>query len=392
MDLRAIQEHIREQNIDGWLFCDFHNRDHIAYRVLGLNFKKPCSRRWFYLIPKNGTPQKLVHLVEPGFLDALPGKKKSYAGWEALHDCLKKMLAGTKRIAMQYSPFNNIPTISLVDAGTIELIRSFDVNVVSSADLVQRLYSVVDENRFRSHQRAGKKVQAIKDAAFKFAFDSVRRNKAVTEYDVQRFILRGFDAEKLTCEGHAPIVGVNDHAADPHFEPTPKNARRLKKNDRLLIDLWAKLDTPDSVYYDITWCGFLGTRPPTDYVNVFDLVVSARETALAYVQAALNRKKSLCGWQVDKVCRDVIRTAGFGKYFLHRTGHSIDTSVHGEGANIDSLETKDERQLLPGALFSIEPGIYKGDTGVRTEIDAYIDRNGSVQVEGPRQQCLLLMH
>lgn len=393
MDLKKVQAALAEQRIDGWLFCDFHNREHIAQRVLGLDNAKFASRRWFYFVPAAGTPRKLVHAIEPGMLDALPGGSTIYASWEQLHEQLRVLLQGAKTIAMQYSPLNNIPTISLVDAGTIERVRACGVDVVSSADLVQRLYSLVDAKGWRSHQHAGERVQAIKDDAFDLIFSSVKKNKPITELDVQKFILKRFKKENLTCGHGGPIVGANEHAADPHFEPTEKNAKRLKRGDKILIDLWAKFDAPGAIYYDITWCGFIGDDPPAEYVRVFDLAMKARDAALDFIRESLAQKKTIRGWEADKVCRNVIVAGGMGDYFVHRTGHSIDTSVHGEGANIDSLETQDDRQLIPGALFSIEPGIYlpKKKLGVRTEIDAYIDPRGELRVAGKIQKSLVLM-
>ena len=390
MNLKNIQAAIAAQKLDGWLFCDFHNREKIAYTILGLDINKSCSRRWFYFIPARGTPLKLVHAIEPAFLDALPGRNVMYSGWVELHAGLKSILKNQKRVAMQYSPLNNIPTVSTVDAGTIELVRSFGPQVVSSAELVQRLYSHVDGKRFRSHQRAGKAIQEIKDEAFELIFSSVRKGKKITELDVQQFILYRFKDENLTCGNHAPIVAANGHAADPHFEPNAKNTRAFKKNDRVLIDLWAKLNEPGAVFYDITWCGYIGAKAPSDYAKVFGIVIRARDAAVACVENALAKKKTLRGWEVDKACRDVIANAGYGKYFIHRTGHSIDTSVHGQGANIDGLETKDERALLPGSLFSIEPGIYKGDVGVRSEINVYIGLDGRARIEGAVQKELIL--
>jgi Xaa-Pro dipeptidase len=394
MDLKKIQSALVDQKIDGWLFCDFHNREHIAQRVLGLNNKKFASRRWFYFVPRSGAPRKLVHAIEPGMLDALPGGADVYASWEQLRAKLRTLVKGAKKIAMQYSPLNNIPTNSLVDAGTIELVRSCGAHVVSSADLVQQLYSLLDAKGWRSHQKAGVLIQQIKNDAFDLIFSSVKKNKPITELDVQKFILKRFKKENLTCGHGGPIVGANEHAADPHFEPTEKNAKRLKRGDKILIDLWAKFDEPGAIYYDITWCGFIGDNPPPEYVRVFGLAMRARDAALDFIGQSIARKKPIRGWEVDKVCRGIIAGDGLGEHFVHRTGHSIDTSVHGEGANIDSLETQDDRQLIPGALFSIEPGIYlpKKKLGVRTEIDGFIDFNGELKVAGEIQKSLILMN
>ena len=394
MNLKKIQSALLDQNLDGWLFCDFHNREHIAQRVLGLDNKKFASRRWFYFVPSSGAPKKLVHAIEPAMLDALPGGSDVYASWEQLHAKLRMLLSGAAKIAMQYSPLNNIPTNSLVDAGTIELVRACGAEVVSSADLVQRLYSLLDAKGWRSHQQAGVLIQKIKDDAFELIFSSVKKNKPITELDVQHFILKRFKKENLTCGHGGPIVGANEHAADPHFEPTAKNAKRLKRGDKILIDLWAKFDAPGAIYYDITWCGFIGDEPPAEYVKIFDLAMRARDAALDFIRESLAQKKTVRGWEVDKVCRNVIVAGGLGEHFVHRTGHSIDTSVHGEGANIDSLETQDDRQLIPGALFSIEPGIYlpQKKLGVRTELDGFIDLRGELRVSGNIQKSLILMN
>lgn len=392
MNLKNLQRQIASQKLGGWLFCDFHNRDHIAYKVLGLDFKKPCSRRWFYFVPAGGTPLKLAHAIEPAYLKSLPGRTQIYSSWQTLQLGLKKMLAGAGTVAMQYSPRNNIPTISLVDGGTLELVRSCGVKIASSAELVQRIYSLLTPAGYSSHQRAGKKVQAIKDQAFALIITALQKNKQVTELDVQQFILRRFEEENLYCGGSGPIVASNAHAADPHFEPTAKNAKVLKKNDRILIDLWAKENISEGIYYDITWCGYLGKTPPTLYLKLFNLAMQARDAALQFIDTSLQEGKTIRGWEVDKVCRGVIHNAGLGDYFVHRTGHSIDSHVHGEGANIDSLETQDDRQLLPGSCFSIEPGIYYRGTGVRTEVSVCIDMRYRMRVFGPIQRELIVMH
>jgi Xaa-Pro aminopeptidase len=396
MNLKKLQTAIALQQppVNGWLFCDFHNREHIAYRVLGLDIEKHLSRRWFYYVPQSGSPIKLCHGIEPAALDALPGRKELYAGHEQLWSKLSSILRGVKTVAMQYSPNNEIPTVSLVDAGTIEKVRSFGIKVVSSADLVQRLYSVLDEHAFESHVRAGAKVQAIKDHAFQLIFSSIQQRKKITEYDVAGFIRERFDAAGLTNENHGPIVAANAHAADPHFEPTDFNSVVFKKGDRILIDLWAKEKVPGAVYYDITWCGFAGPRAPEKYARIFKLALYARDAAVDTVRKAFSSNKDLYGWQVDQACRAVIEKAGLGKHFIHRTGHSIDTSVHGEGANMDGLETKDNRRVLPGALFSVEPGIYLSGAnaiGLRTEINVFVHPDNKVEIVGPVQKELLCM-
>ncbi len=389
MNLNQIQTALSAADLDGWLFYDFHNRDHIGYRVLGLDFKKPCSRRWFCFVPRAGKPIKLVHSIEPRMLATVPGTTIVYRGHVELHAALCALLKGVRRVAMQYSPNASVPTNSLTDAGTVELIRSLGVDVASSAELVARIYSTIDAHGFALHEEAGRKVQAIKNEAFAKIFDAIRRGRKLDEWTLQRHILARFAEENLVCGASAPIVAANSHAADPHFEPTQKNARVFKKNDRILLDIWAKINAPGAIYYDITWCGYAGTKPPASYVKLFALAMQARDAAVDFARQSLDAGRTVRGWEIDKACRDVIATAGLERYFLHRTGHSIDTSVHGEGANIDGLETQDDRAILPSTCFSVEPGIYKAGVGVRTEVSVCVDAKNRVQIVGDIQTELV---
>ena len=392
MDLAAIQEALRDAGVDGWLFCDFHHRDLMAYRILGLDPGHMTTRRWFYWVPSRGEPVKLAHRVEPAKLDPLPGRQEHYLSWRELHEKLQGVLGKSGRIAMQYSPNNNIPYVSVVDAGTVELVRSFGHEVVSSADLVQTFDAVADDEKLRSHVEAGEKVQRIKDEAFAKMDTCLRDGRHMTEYDVRELILRRFEEEGLTSDGDVPIVGFNDHPADPHFEPTQANAYALHHGDTLLIDLWARRKEPEGLYYDITWCGFAGQQPPPLYQEIFRVVRQARDAALDFIRRRFHEGKSTPGHEVDDVCRRVVTTAGFGEHFLHRTGHSIGTRVHGNGVNIDNLETRDERLLVPGVCFSIEPGIYlRNQMAVRSEINVFITKEGSVEVAGRMQEDLVLI-
>jgi Xaa-Pro dipeptidase len=391
-DISRIQKELKAAGCDGWLFYDFRNSDQIAYEVLGLEFGKFTTRRWFYWIPAQGEPARLVSPVESGKLDPLPGAKLVYRSWRELHACLKQALGGAKRIAMQYSPNANIPYVAMVDAGTVELIRSFGYQVVSSADLVQTFQAVLDEAQFASHVEAGARVQKIKDEAFLHVGTELRAGRTLTPYDVQQFIARRFGEEGLTCSAEYPIVGTNEQPADPHFEPTPANARPIRKGDTLLIDLWAKLEKPGAVFYDITWCGFVGAKPPAKYVEIFTVVRDARDAALKLVRDRFGVRAPVHGWEVDDVCRAVVDKAGYGQYFVHRTGHSIGENVHGNGVNIDNLETRDERLLVPGVCFSIEPGIYlAGERAARSEINVFITPQGKVEVAGEMQKHLVLI-
>lgn len=392
MDLDAIQQSLAEQGVDGWLFCDFHHRDPMAYSILGLDPGPLTTRRWFYFIPTRGEPVKLSHRVESTKLDPLPGRQEFYLPWTELHEKLRAALGEAKRVAMQYSPMNQIPYVSVVDAGTVELVRSFGAEVVSSAGLVQRFEAVTDEEGLRSHRQAGDKVQAIKDEAFALMDRALKRSDKITEYDVREYILRRFDEQGLTSDGAVPIVGFNDHPADPHFEPTAANAHTLHHGDTILLDLWARRKEPVGIYYDITWCGYAGQEPPAQYREIFDVVTRARDAGLDFVRRRFADGKPCSGHEVDDATRRVVAEAGYGDAFLHRTGHNIGVDVHGNGANIDNLETRDDRLLVPGLCFSIEPGIYlAGSMAVRSEIDAFITPAGEVEVYGPVQQELILV-
>jgi Xaa-Pro dipeptidase len=391
MDLQKIQKALRDKHIDGWLLCDFRNRDYLAYRVVGLNFEKMTSRRWYYYIPAKGEPRKLVSAVERMRLDALPGKRSVYLSWGELHAGLRKLMGPKKKIAMQYSPKNNVPYVSMVDGGTIELLKSLGYKIVSSADLVQMFVSVIPEEGYRTHIEAGRVMDKIRAQAFDQIRNAVRNNTGATEYDIQQFMMKRFKEEELTTYD-PPMVGVNDHPADPHFDTTKETARAFKPGDTVLIDMWAKKDVPGGINYDITWVGYIGVTPPAKYVKIFNAVKAGRDAAVRFVQEKFAKGETCYGWQVDDACRNVVKKAGFGKYFLHRTGHSITEETHGNGVNIDNLETKDERALLPGCCFSIEPGIYlEGEMAVRTEINMFIRHDGVPEVTGEVQQDLVLM-
>ncbi len=389
MELQRIQEELRKEKLGGWLLCDFHNRDHLAYRVLGLDSNKMTTRRWFYFIPAKGEPRKLVHTVEKGKLDSLPGAKLVFLSWEQLHASLKKLLGPAKKIAMQYSPKNNIPYVSMVDAGVVELVKSFGHKIVSSANLVQKFEAVIGEEGYRLHKEAGVVIDRIRADAFNKIRDAVAGNTGTTEYEIQQFIMKRF-ADNGLVTTDPPIVGTNEHPADPHFECTPSNARPFRRGDTVLLDMWAKKNPPGAIYYDITWVGFIGDTPPAKYVKIFEAARNGRNAAIRFVKEKFAGGKQCHGWEVDDVCRNVVKKAGFGKFFLHRTGHSIGEEVHGNGVNIDNLETKDERRLVPGCCFSVEPGIYlEGEMAVRTEINMFVRHDGVPEVTGEMQEELV---
>lgn len=390
--VREIQEALTAEGIDGWLLADFHNRDGISCRVLGLEEGKFTSRRWFYFVPASGVPTRIVHSVEAGKLDSLPGRKIVYLPWQGLHQALQETVGPCARVAMQYSPNNAIPYIDLADPGIVELITSFGVEVVSSANLVQRFEACLSPEQMETHFQAATPVQTIKDQAFALVAETLGRGETLTEWQVQQFIIRRFEEEGLTCDQEWPIVAVNAHAADPHFEPLEHKTDPIRPGDTLLIDLWARFHKPGAIYYDITWCGYVGTTPPEEYLHLWKVATEARDAALNLVRAGFANSIPVHGFEVDRAARNVIERAGLGAYFIHRTGHSIGTRVHGNGVHMDSLETKDERLLVPGICFSIEPGIYlPGRMGVRTEINVAIDPRGKVITAGEIQKDLILV-
>ena len=371
MNLERIQEAIRDAKIDAWLFFDHHQRDPLAYQILGLDATMHASRRWYYMIPANGEPRGLVHRIEATNLDQLPGKMETYASWDTQTAGISGLLAGVRRVAMQYSPFCAIPYVSLVDAGTIELIRSGGVEVVSSANLVQLFEAQWTAEQFGSHVTAGRLVDQIRKEAFERIAEALRAQRAVSEYEVQQFILGRFASCGMVTD-HPPIVAVNANASNPHYCPAPEGSREISRGDSVLIDLWAKTDAPRSVFYDVTWMGFCGSIVPDPIQNVFGVVSNARDAAVAAVKSAKTRGVEIRGYELDDVCRGHIRDAGFGEFFVHRTGHSIGTNVHGNGANIDNLETHDDRLIISNTCFSVEPGVYLAEFGVRSEVNVFV--------------------
>ncbi len=385
-DIAAIQKELRQAHLDGWLFCDHHHRDPIAYRILGLS-EDMATRRWFYFIPARGQPRKLVHRIERAMLDSLPGRKSEYSTWPELAARLRGMLGGAKSIAMQYSPNNAIPLVSLVDAGTVELVRSFRKKVVSSADLVQLFEARWSPQQLASHLAAGAVLDRIVIDAFKEIAAAVGQGRELDEFKLQQWILDRFRASGLETDD-PPIVAVNENSGNPHYQPTAELHRPIRPGDLVLLDIWAKQKLPDAVYYDITWVGFVGQEAAPRHCQVFEVVKEARDRAVSFVQESISQGRPIAGWQVDDVCRSRIRRAGFAKYFTHRTGHSIGRDVHGNGANMDNFETHDTRCILPGTCFSIEPGIYLPAFGIRSEVNVYVARSAA-RVTGKVQQQLV---
>jgi Xaa-Pro dipeptidase len=383
MNLPAIQAALRERQIDAWLFYDHHRRDPIAYRVLGLPDTLMVTRRWFYLIPAQGDPVKLVHKIEAGHLDSLPGAKHRYAGWQELLDNIKAILGNYRNIAMQYSPNNSVFTISLVDAGTVEIVRGMGKNVVSSADLVAQFEATFTDEQVQTHFAARDAIDAITASAFQ-EIGRRARNGGTNEYAMQQWFMEAFRRESLVTDD-PPIVAVNANSGNPHYEPHAEASAPICEGDFVLLDVWAKKNTPGAVYYDITWTGFVGKTPSDKQREIFQIVRDARDAGVKTVLDATAAGQRIAGWQVDRATRDHIRKAGYADYFIHRTGHSIGTEVHANGANMDDLEIHDERQILPNSCFSIEPGIYLPEFGVRSEVNILV-RPNRAEVTGKIQR------
>lgn len=384
MQIELIQTALQAAHLDGWLFFDHHRRDPLAYRILGLPDDLQPTRRWYYYLPAKGEPRKLVHRIESGSLDFVPGSKDTYSSWADQQRKLNLLLSGAKRIAMQYSPNCAIPYVSLVDAGTLELVRATGVEVVTSADLVQEFEGCWTLKQYQLHLEAGKQVDKVLREAFDFVAEKLHCKHSLTEYEVQQFIRRKFDHNGLSCE-HGPIVAVNANASDPHYEPSQERTAHIQIGDVLLIDLWAKLTQPGAVYYDITWTGFCGDVIPDTVQKVFEIVRDARKRGSQFVMDRVSQKSAIAGFEVDDVVRGHIEQAGYGQYFFHRTGHSIGTEVHGTGANMDNLESHDERRITAGSCFSIEPGIYLPEFGIRSEVNLYVG-DGFARVTGEQQE------
>ncbi len=386
MDLGTIQEALREALLDGWLFYDHHHRDPIAYRVLKIT-PTMCTRRWYYLIPSAGEPAKLVHRIEKGSLRGLPGREHEYSSWSEQREKLKKILEGKKTVAMQYSPLNDIPHVGLVDAGTVEMVKSLGVEVVSSADLVQLFEARWSPEALALHLEAGRAVHAIVRDAFSMIRDAVRGGQALGEYDVRQEIMRLYDVHGLEA-ADAPIVAVNANSANPHYEPTPVASAPIRPNDFVLLDVWAKRRAPGAVYFDITWTGFVGKLVPRRHAEIFEVVREARNAAVNWVKRALRDGRTIHGYEVDDVARGIISGHGYGDFFVHRTGHSIGEDVHGNGANMDNFETRDDRRIISKTCFSIEPGIYLPEFGVRSEVNVYVEEHDA-RVTGEVQQAVV---
>lgn len=395
-DLPAIQKALKTAGLDGWLFYDFRGSDPLAARILKLKVRTASSRRWFYYVPASGEPVKIVHAIEQARLDELPGKKLVYAPWDVLQIDIKETLlanakAGIKpKVAMQYSPDNNIPYISRVDAGTIELIRSFGVDIISSGDLIQQFEAVWNADQLAMHKTANEKTYQIIQEAFGEIKRRVNAEIPTTEYDIQQFMEKRFGEEGMTQD--SPDVSVGANTANPHYGPTKEKSAPIKKGDFVLFDVVSKLKKPKATYADLTWVGYVGDSVPPEYVKIWNIVRDARDAAFNFVRSAMKDKKLITGAEIDDVSRGVIKRAGYGEYFTHRTGHNIGEEVHGSGTHIDNFETRDTRRILPRTCFSIEPGIYlTGKFGVRSEIDVYVTDDDAISVTPLQTEIIAIL-
>jgi Xaa-Pro aminopeptidase len=390
LDVAAIQESLRSDGLDGWLLYDFNGSNPIAARLAGLtNGTHMTTRRWYYLIPASGSPRALVHSIERHNLDALPGEKQTYARRDQLAAGLDRLLRGVHRVAMEYSPQGAIPYLSRVDAGTAEMIRARGVEIVSSGDLVQRFEATWSPTQYAQHLRASEALYRIKDRAFERVRRALRGGEHITEFDLQQQMVQWFEEEGLVSDS-APDVALGAHAGNPHYLPSREGASAIATDQVLLLDLWGKVSEPGAVFADITWVGFTGSRVPDEAARAFDAIVRARDAALALVEESAMTGRELHGWEVDRAARDVLEQSGYAHHILHRTGHSLGETVHGNGVHLDDYETHDDRRILPGTGFTIEPGLYFDNFGVRTEINVFRRERDAV-VSGPQQMVLVTL-
>jgi Xaa-Pro aminopeptidase len=390
LDVPAIQAALGRANLDGWLLYDFHGSNPIASRLAGLSGgAHMTTRRWYYLIPAHGQPRGLVHAIERHNLDQLPGEKAVYAGRQQLDVGLTRLLTGVTRVAMEYSPLCAIPYISRVDAGTAEAVRARGVEIFSSGDLVQEFEARWTPAQLASHRAASASLYRIKDRAFATAATAVGTGHRLSEYELQQQMVAWFEDEGLVSDS-APVVAVGGNAGDPHYLPSAARSRPVVADQVLLLDLWGKTKEPGAVFADITWVGVTSSRVPDETAKAFGAVAAARDAAVSLVEDAAREGRELRGWEVDRAARSILEQRGYADRILHRTGHSLGETVHGNGVHMDDYETHDDRRLLPGTGFTVEPGLYFEAFGVRTEINVFRDEHEAV-VTGPRQDEIVTL-
>jgi len=389
--VEKIQQVLRQEKLPAWLFYDFRGRDPLALRILGLDPEKHASRQWFYLVPADGKPRKLVHRIESKQLEDLPGETFLYSRWSELERGLRKLIGDGNRVAMQYSPGAAIPYVSMVDGGTLDLVRGLGVEIVSSENLIQYLDSVWSADQYKQHLSAAEKITAIVQEAFRETARRIRSDRSTDEYAIQEYIMNRFSESGLVTD-FPPIVAVNANSSDPHYCPGPEMSAPITENDFLLIDLWAREDAPDAVFSDITWTCFLGNQAPERIQAVFNTVLAARDRGVEVLRERWSDGARIEGWEVDDAVREVIVANGFGDYVLHRTGHNLGLEIHANGVNFDNFETHDTRQVIPGITCTIEPGVYVGEFGVRSEINVYMSDQGPVITTPPQKELFYAMN
>jgi Xaa-Pro aminopeptidase len=389
LDVPAVQSFLRGSKLDGWLIYDFFGLNKIAQSLFEFSGHM-LTRRWFYWIPTEGSPTLVLHWIERDNFPPVEGDKRLYSSWLELEASLRDLLKGAARVAMEYSPGAAIPTVSWVDGGTLDVVRGLGIEVASSANLVQYFWARWTPDQLQSHIRAAEQIDKIKDEGYALIRRRIEAGEPVTEYDVQRYMVQRLEEEGLVTMA-PPMVSVNENASNPHYSASESVHAPIREGDFVLIDIWAKEKSPQAVYADITWNGYVGTEVPARIVEVFEVVAAARDLAVDFLRQAAARGETTQGWKVDRVVREFITQKGYGEYFVHRTGHSIDTEDHGKGVNIDSLETKDTREIIPGLGFSIEPGIYLPDFGIRCEINVYYGENGPEVYTRSQDHVLAIM-
>jgi Xaa-Pro dipeptidase len=390
LDIPAVQRALQQEKLDGWLLYDFQGSNPVATRLSGLaSAGKMTTRRWYYLIPATGEPRALVHAIERYNLDALPGSKRPYAGREQLADGLRELLQGLEHVAMEYSPYNAIPYVSRVDAGTVEAVRALGVEVTSSGDLIQRFEAVWSDAAYETHRAASDKLYRIKDRTFDLIRERIRSRTPVNEFEVQEQMIEWFRQDGLSSSD-PPNVSAQENAGNPHYNPTRDHHRSIQPGELVLIDLWGKLPEPGAVFADIAWVGFTGDTVPETFASAFAAARAGRDAAIELVESATSQGRELRGYEVDRTCRAVLERAGYGAQFIHRTGHSLGRHVHGDGVHMDDYETHDDRRLIPGTGFTIEPGVYTEQFGVRTEVNMFVSER-EAKVTGARQQAIVLL-
>ena len=386
-DFPALRELLGDMGADGWLLYDFHGINPAATRVLGINGMG--TRRFFVLLPRDGTPVAVAHRIELASFDGFPGEVRPYAAWRELHDKLHALVAG-KTLAMEVSPADAVPYLDRVPHGVVELIEGFGARVVSSGALITRFAARWSASELAGHRRAAQAIAGIAADALRWAGSELGRGAAVRETTVQARVMDAYARAGLVTD-HPPIVGFQANSANPHYEPKAGADRRLARGDVLLLDLWAGV-APGSVFADQTWMAFAGREPNEDVRRAWCVVRDARDAAVALLRERWMNKEPVTGAALDDAARAVITKAGFGEYFVHRTGHSIDRDLHGSGPHLDNFETADERTVIAGVGFSVEPGIYlPGRFGMRTEINVFVEETGPLVTPAEPQQELFLV-